>query len=186
MPGAWFNLIDYIIYPNQRIDQDLLFNSIHWYNVKRNLPILIRIIDVNIREIGLIQAFELVLYFEVRTANFKCKAYGYKDGKVDKTKTEIVNATGETVKVKYLINGGNLLNLKVERYDPTFSLINYALQKHGVVMPGNAQGLQKISATTLETALKNLDFKAVTEENENGQLILEARPKDHTKVKYTV
>lgn len=178
-------MIDYIIYPNQRIDQELLFDGIHWYNVKRNLPILIRIIDVNIREVTLTQSYELILYFEVKTANFKCKAYGYKDGKVDRTKTEMVNASHETVKVKYLVNGTNLHNLRVETYEPTFNLINYALQQHGVVMPGNTQGLQKINATTLETALKNLDFKAVTEENEHGQLILEARPTDHTKVTYS-
>lgn len=179
-------MIDYIIHPNRRIDQDLLFNSIHWYNIERNLPILIRIIDADIRDISLKHTYELLLYFEVRTANFKCKAYGYKNGTVNKNKTQIVNATGETVKVKYMVNGGNLLNLRVERYDPPFNLINYALQEHGVVMPGNAQGLKSINATLLETALKNLDFKAVTEENDNGQLILDARPKDHTKVKYTV
>lgn len=179
-------MIDYIIYPNQRIDQELLFDSIHWYNVNRNLPILIRIVDVRIRQITLTQSYELILYFEIRTAKFKCNAYDYEDGEVDRNKTELVNATHETVPVKYLINGTNDHNLRVENYEPVFNLINYALQQHGVVVPGNTQGLQHINTTTLLMALKNLDFKAVTEENENGQLILEARPKDHTKVKYSI
>ena len=178
-------MIDYIIYPNQRIDQELLFDSINWYNVHRNLPILLRVVDVNIREKRLTNNYELILNFTIGTSNFKCKAYHYEDGKVDKTKTEIVNATHETVTAHYFITGINSYKLKVESDEPAFNLINYALQQHGVVVPGNMHGLKNINTTTLETALKNLDFKAVTEENAKGQWILEARPKDHTKVRYS-
>lgn len=163
----------------------MLFDSIHWYNVKRNLPILMRIVNAKIREVPLINSYELLLYLQIRTAQFKCKAYNYKDGKVDKSKMAKVNATHETIKVKYLVNGENMRNLEVETCDPAFNIINYSLQQNGIVVPGNTHGLRHIDSAILENALSHLDFKAVINKDDNGQLILEARPTDHTKVKYS-
>ena len=175
-------MIDYIIYPNRRIDQDLLLDGIFWHNVNHNVPILLRIVDATIREIPLNNSYELKMYFGIRTAKFKCKAYHYNNGLIDKTKTEVVNASGETILAKYLIKGTNDHRLRVEVYDPAFNLINYALQQYGAIARGNRHGLKNINATILETSLKNLDFKAIVKEDANGQLILNARPKNQTKV----
>ena len=177
-------MIDYIIRPNPRIDQELLFESIHWYNVQQNKPIFLRIVDVNTKETVFKQTYELILYFEIRTSNFKCKAYDYHNGKADKTKTIIINATNETVKAKYLIKGHDW-KFKIEKYEPIFNLVNYALQQRNAVFPGNRQGLNNIDPLLLESALRGLDFKAVIYKDDKGQLILEARPKDDTKVNYT-
>ena len=178
-------MIHYIIYPNPRIDQELLFESIQWYNQNRNITIYIRIVDLKIWEITE-NKYELKLYFEIRTNRFKCRAYHYEDGVIDKTKPPVlVNATNEVVLVKYVLNGRNW-KYKIEVTDPIFNLANYSLQQHNVVLTGNTQGLNNVDSMSLENALNGLDFKAIVNENENGQLILEARPKDQCKVKYTL
>ena len=178
-------MIDYIIYPNPRIDQELLFESIQWYNENQNVTIFIRIVDLRIWEITP-DRYELKLYFEIRTNRFKCKAYHYKDGLINPTKpTELVNATNEVVTVKYFLNGHSW-KYKIEVKDPVFNLVNYALQQRNVVLPGNNQGLNNVDSMLIENALNGLDFKAIVSKNENGQLILEARPKDQCKVNYTL
>ena len=169
-------MVSLIIRPNRRIDSKLFLEAVTYYNDRYNKPVHLRIIGVDIDEIELKTGtcHYMRLSIEIRHANFKCKAYYMRDGTLDKTKTETVNASWETVQMRvklnqygtHSLNGNNLY--KFETNHMLFDLINYAFIKREYVQEGNKQGIKNVRAEDIKNALLNLDVK-VTIEKKHGQ-----------------
>lgn len=170
--------MELIIYPNPRIDQTLLLDSIKRYNDKCNKPVNLRILDAEIKDDAedyYKNSWEyLKLYLEIRQAKFYCKAYQMEDGVLDKTKTVSVPASWETITFYYPLYCKNLShgNYWIENNDALFYLLNYALQQRGKLLEGNRQGLKNVGYNVIINALKDLTFKAVVKELDGQDVIL--------------
>lgn len=158
-------MVDLIIYPNPRIDQKLLLESIKRYNNRTDKPVNMRILSSEIitdpkdKDKDILQ-----LFLEIRNSIFKCKAYRMEDGKVNKNKTVWVKASFETVEMCYTLKKGNNNKYRVERNDALFLLLNYALQQCNRVTPGNNQGFKGLTYNEITNTLDNLNFGAMVKE----------------------
>lgn len=158
-------MVDLIIYPNPRIDQKLLMESVKRYNSRTDKPINMRILSSEIitdpddEDQDILQ-----LFLEIRNGVFKCKAYRMEDGVLDKNKTVWVKASFETVQMGYTLENDGNNKYRVERNDPLFNLLNYGLQQHNRVTPGNNQGFKDLTYTEITSALNNLNFGAVVKQ----------------------
>lgn len=165
--------MDLIIYPNQRIDQTLLLDGIKHYNERKHKAVNIRILKSNIN-MGRYEEDPdiLTLFMEIRQDKFYCKAYSMEDGKIDKTTTQTVQASWETIQVCYTLEKEDGDNYRVENDSLLFNLLNYALQERGKAMRGNRQGFKNISYYEIINALNNLNFKAIIDERNGQQYIV--------------
>ena len=158
-------MVDLIIYPNPRIDQKLLLESIKRYNNRTDKPVNMRILsseiitDKNNEDKDILQ-----LFLEIRNSRFKCKTYRMKESTLNKNKTVWVKASFETVKVNYSLKKSNGNKYRVERNDTLFLLLNYALQQHDRVTPGNNQGFKNLTSTEITNTLDNLNFGAMVKQ----------------------
>lgn len=161
-----------IVRQNRRFDRKLFLDAVKFYNDKVQKAVNIRIIGVEIDEVELKHGLchFIKLYVEVRQANFKCKAYYMRDGAIDKNKTELVNASWETIGMRFKIdqydtqrvNGDYLYKFETDHI--LFNLINDAFIRHKDVPKGNKQGIQNISKQDLKNALSQLDVKICVKE----------------------
>ena len=173
-------MVSLIIRANPRIDRKLFLDAVQFYNDKLEKPVNIRIIGVDIDDVELKHGtcYYVRLSIEIRQANFKCKAYYMRDGVLDKTKTEIVNASWETVQMRIKLNkhANNNINgaelYKFETDHMLFDLINYALIKREYVQKGNKQGIENVRAEDIKNALLNLDVKVVIKEIHGQKMIM--------------
>ena len=158
-------MVDLIIYPNPRIDQQLLFESIKRYNGRTDKPINMRILsseiitDPNDEDQDILK-----LFLEIRNNIFKCKAYRMEDGILDKNKTGWVKASFETVQICYTLKKEWNNKYRVERNNPLFNLLNYGLQQRNRVTPGNNQGFKDLTYSEITNALDNLNFGAMVKQ----------------------
>ena len=160
-------MVSLIIRPNPRIDGKLFLDAVNYCNYRHNKPVHLRIIGIDIDKVELKNGMchYMRLFFEIRHANFECKAYYMRDGVLDKTKTEKVNASWETVKMRvklnqyatHKINGEPLYKFETDHM--LFDLINYAFIKLEYVQEGNKQGIKNVRAEDIKNALLNLDVK---------------------------
>ena len=165
--------MDLIIYPNPRIDQELLFDGIRKFNLKTNKPVNMRILESRINSNRFNEDQDVLhLYMEIRQAQFYCKAYKMGDGEIDKTKTVNVKASWETIQCHYPLEKQQGDNYRVECNDVLFNLLNYALQQRGKLIRGNRQGFKNLSYYEIISALNNLNFKAVVKETNGQQYIV--------------
>lgn len=161
-----------IVRQNRRLDRKLFLDAVKFYNDKMEKPVNIRIIDVEIDNVEMKhgQCYFVKLYVEVRQANFKCKAYLMRDGVIDKRKTELVNASWETVGMRFKLDKhatqrANREPLyKFETDHILFNLINDAFIKREYVPKGNKQGIKNVRDQDIKNALSQLDVKICVKE----------------------
>ena len=173
-------MVSLIIRPNRRIDSKLFLEAVTYCNDRYNKPVHLRIIGVDIDEIELKTGtcHFMRLSIEIRHANFKCKAYYMRNGALDKTKTETVNASWETVQMRvklnqyatHSLNGANLYKFETDHM--LFDLINYAFIKREYVQEGNKQGIKNVRAEDIKNALLNLDVKVTIEKKHDQTKIM--------------
>lgn len=173
-------MVSLIIRPNPRIDSKLFLEAVTYCNAHHNKPVHLRIIGVDIDKVELKNGMchYMRLFIEIRHAHFKCKAYYMRDGALDKTKTEIVNASWETIKMRvklnqyatHKINGEELYKFETDHM--LFYLMNYAFIKLEYVQEGNKQGIKNVKAEDIKNALLNLDVKVVIKEIHGQKMIM--------------
>lgn len=169
-------MVELIIRPNPRIDKDLFLESVEFYTNKVKKPINMRILKIellNETEEYYKEDYNICLYAEIRTHNIKCKAYEMQNGELDKTKTVMVPASWETIKIGYYVpmmdNAKPMFT--IENNHELFKILNYGLQQHKTVQQGNTQGFKNIKLTELKNSLERLDVKVITEDMD-GKLVL--------------
>ena len=72
-------------------------------------------------------------------------------------------------------------NYRVERDNELFYLLNYAMQQHNKVMPGNNQGFKNLNYNEIVNTLNNLNFKAIAK-NMHGNDVLIPVTKEGTPI----
>ena len=149
-------MVELIIHPNPRIDKGLLFDSIKEFNEKTGKAILLRVLKSEIQPHDE-ETDSITIYIEVLHNNFICNAYYMVNGEIDKTKTQRVKASWETIECCYLLKKDNNDKYIIERNDPIFRLANYGLQEHKRMIKGNNQGFI-VSEIELKNALNGLTF----------------------------
>lgn len=174
--------MELIIHPNPRIDKTLLLEGIKRFNEKTNNGINMRILDSEIKSHDLNEDMDILqLFLEIRQHQFYCKAYNMQDGELDKTKTVTVKASWETIPICYTLDMQGNNNYRVERDNELFYLLNYAMQQHNKVMPGNNQGFKNLHYNEIVNTLNNLNFKAIAK-NMHGNDVLIPVTKEGTPI----
>lgn len=89
------------------------------------------------------------------------------NGVIDKRQTELVNASWETISMrfklirrgKHKINGESFYKFETDHI--LFNLINYGFIEKEYIQKGNKQGFQNITVHDIKNALLGLDVKII-------------------------